>query len=198
MSESIRLDPKRVRAYNDRGSAWFGLLDYDRATADFAEVIRIEPKNALPCYVRAALGFVARRDTALADVRKAQDLDAWKTTTSLKSAFIGHFAARTTGGEQDAKAFLDVAAEKWFSRIWPYPVLKYLRGEIDDKAVLDAAGNDGERTTAHTDIGVDLLLKGQKDAAKEHFDWVKDKGAVIFPDYGIALGELARLTAEKP
>jgi len=45
-SEAIRLDPKNAVAYGNRGMAYYGNSDLDRAIADFDEAIRLDPKDA--------------------------------------------------------------------------------------------------------------------------------------------------------
>ena len=45
-TEAIRLDPKSVLAYYNRGRAHHAKVDVDRAIADFSEAIRLNPKVA--------------------------------------------------------------------------------------------------------------------------------------------------------
>jgi formylglycine-generating enzyme required for sulfatase activity len=44
-TEAIRLDPKHVEAYHNRGVAYWNKGEYDKAIADFTEAIRLEPTN---------------------------------------------------------------------------------------------------------------------------------------------------------
>jgi tetratricopeptide (TPR) repeat protein len=43
-SEAIRLDPKLVTAYNNRGLVYYEKHELDKAIADFNEAIRLDPK----------------------------------------------------------------------------------------------------------------------------------------------------------
>jgi tetratricopeptide (TPR) repeat protein len=45
-SEALRINPKYVVAYNNRGVAWAALLDIDRAISDFTEALHINPNSA--------------------------------------------------------------------------------------------------------------------------------------------------------
>ena len=58
----------RASAYNNRGSAWFGKGDFDRAIADYNESIRLAPKWALPYNNRGvAWNGKGEFDRAIAD-----------------------------------------------------------------------------------------------------------------------------------
>ena len=72
-------------------------------------------------------------------------------------------------------------------------MLAFLRGKIDEPAVLAQASDDGQRTEAHCFLGLDQELRGRKTEALAHFRWVKDHGTKGFVEYTIALAELERL-----
>jgi len=76
---------------------------------------------------------------------------------------------------------------------WPYPVIRYLRGEIDQKALLAAATETDKMTEARCYLGLDLALKGQTAEAREHLLWVKEHGTPSFIEYTAAVAELERL-----
>jgi tetratricopeptide (TPR) repeat protein len=52
--EAIRLNPKNVAAFNNRGNAYVSRRMYDRAIQDFDEALRLNPNNAL--YLRNRCG----------------------------------------------------------------------------------------------------------------------------------------------
>ena len=106
---------------------------------------------------------------------------------------IGHFAARRAGKAGEARKFLDEAATQCDNSAWPYPVVRFLRGEIDDKALFAAATDNDKMTEARCYLGLDQVLKDQPASAREHFLWVKDHGNPRFSEHAIALAELDRL-----
>jgi len=65
-----------VAAYNNRGMAYRGKREYDRAIADFNEAVRLNPKYALAFANRAAVHFDRNEyDRAITDLDKAINLD---------------------------------------------------------------------------------------------------------------------------
>jgi tetratricopeptide (TPR) repeat protein len=65
-----------VGAFGRRGNVYYSQRDYVRAIADFAEIIRLDPQNAL-AFVSRGNAYLAQRDYALAiaDYNEAARLD---------------------------------------------------------------------------------------------------------------------------
>ncbi len=106
---------------------------------------------------------------------------------------FGHLAARLGGNLAEAGAFLRHGSGKPNADAWPGPIVRYLRGEIDERALLAAAIDDDKRTDVETVLGLEGALKGRTDQALAHFRWVRDHGNPAFPEYTLALNELKRL-----
>jgi hypothetical protein len=129
----------------------------------------------------------------------ALELWEYKGELSIYAVVLGHLAARQAGDETRAKRFLKDSAGK-LDDAWPYPVVRFLRGEIDERELLALATSDEKRTDASCFLGLDHLLKGHKDEARSHFRWVKVHGVGGWTDYTIgwagyriAVAELRRL-----
>jgi lipoprotein NlpI len=74
-SEAIRLNPKMVKAYNNRGVAYIWRKQYDFAIADFDKAIKLDPKNGAAYNNRAiAHWHKGEINKARQDVQKAQSL----------------------------------------------------------------------------------------------------------------------------
>ncbi|MGO9812532.1 MAG: tetratricopeptide repeat protein [Isosphaeraceae bacterium] len=192
-NEAIRLDPGYALAYYNRGLAWHAKKDYDRAIADYNEAIRLDPGDALAYYNRGVAFLITGSEKAGDDERKALELQGWRGTDSQYAVLWGHFGARRAGKDDDAQRFLDDAADKCDTAAWPYPVVRYLRGEIGAKALLAAATDTDQMTEARCYLGLDLALKGRDDTAREHYRWVVEHGTPTFTEYTIAAAELERL-----
>ncbi len=66
----------RASAYSNRGNGWIEKGDYDRALADYAESIRIDPQNPIPYYNRGNTWYRKKEyDRAIADYDHAIKLN---------------------------------------------------------------------------------------------------------------------------
>jgi len=75
-TEAIRLDPKYVPAYVNRGDIYKNKGDYDKAIADYDESIQLDPGH-VPAYINRGLAYATmhRDDKAMADYNQAIQLD---------------------------------------------------------------------------------------------------------------------------
>ena len=224
--EAIRLDPDVALVFNNRGSAWNDKKDYDTAIKDFDEAIRLtpvrlrvlqssqrmegqegvqqgfkdydeairlDPKLAEAHLNRSVTLMLTRRPKAANGFQAVLRIQGWKGNRSLYAVLLGHFAARQAGDEPTAKRFLNDLRREARRRLALPGGPAFLRGEIDEVALLKLAVDDGKRTEAHCFLGLDHALNGRKEEAMTHFRWVKDHGTVAFIEYTIALAELERL-----
>ena len=74
-SKAIKINPKFVKAYNNRGIAYTWKKQYDLAIADFNKAIELDPKNGKAYNNRAIVySYQGETDKALQDLHKAQSL----------------------------------------------------------------------------------------------------------------------------
>ena len=165
--------------------------EYDKAIADYNEAIRLDPKDPWLYFNRAVTSLITSRDNA-ADCRTSLELWGWRAANAPYAVLIGYFGHRKSGREDEARRLLDEGSEKYDSAAWPYPVLRYLRHEIEAKALLTAATDVDKMTEASTYLGLDLELGGRTSDAVEQLQWVKDHGKASFVEYDIAVAELDR------
>jgi tetratricopeptide (TPR) repeat protein len=194
---AIRIDPKLALAYHNRGLTWSDKGELDKALADYGEAIRFDPAFALAYFNRAAAELIASRKGAASDARTYLGLRGWRDDHSLYAVLIGHFGYRQMHRDAEARQILDEAASKGDTSAWPYPVIRYLRREIDEKALLDAAGDNDKMTVARAYLGLDLSLSGRPEEALPHLRWVKEHGNRDYIQYALALAEIDRIEGRK-
>ena len=74
-SKAIKINPKFVKAYNNRGIAYVLKKQYDLAIADFNKAIELDPKNGKAYNNRAIVySYQGETDKARQDLQKAQSL----------------------------------------------------------------------------------------------------------------------------
>jgi hypothetical protein len=90
---------------------------------------------------------------------------------------------------------LDLAVKRFNSALWPYPIITS-SGELAADALVSMAGNNSDRLTKHTNIGMDQLLKNQRDEACPL--QVREHGNKSFVEYILASIELSRIESGGP
>jgi tetratricopeptide (TPR) repeat protein len=88
--QSGRQSPQNlVKAFSNRGNAFFGKGDYRRAIQDYSQVINLDPNNATAfdnrCWTRAALGLLA---DALQDCEQSLQLRPNEQSTLSTRGFV--------------------------------------------------------------------------------------------------------------
>ncbi len=131
-------------------------------------------------------------DKAITDFNEALRLDPKEKYAPI----LGHFAARNAGDEAASKKILKHAVDQG-NKDWPIPIVKFLRGDIDEKALLALATDNDKLTEAHCYLGMDHGLRKRTEQAIAHFRWVRDNGNPSFIEFGISVAELERLAKDK-
>jgi tetratricopeptide (TPR) repeat protein len=74
-SKAIKINPKFVKAYNNRGIAYTFKKQWNLAIADFSKAIEFDPKNGKAYHNRAIVyAYQGETDKARQDLQKAQSL----------------------------------------------------------------------------------------------------------------------------
>ena len=198
--DAARAFGRATQAKPDFVAAWFELSasslaqrrDAQARTA-MAEVMRLD---ADPAWYRARASramSAGRMDVVAQDIKRYLDARGLQDDSAVYAAFLGAIALRRMGQPKDADALLQSAADAVDARSWTARVLSFLQGKTDARTLLDAAGNNGERTEAHTYAGFLDLEDGRRDSARAHFQWVKDRGSRNYTEFPLALGQLRLL-----
>ena len=112
MNEAIRLDPKIAVAYSNRGAAWWGKKEYDKAIGDYNEAIRLDPKYA-DRYESLAWLMATCPDAKHRDGRKAVEL-ATRACELNEAAYAeaGDFDKAVEWQEKASKLYTDADDRK--------------------------------------------------------------------------------------
>ena len=200
VKQAVRLNPGFVDGYLNLARWYHGMGRYEDAADAFTAVTKIVPKWPQVYFERTLdLFYVGKNEAAASDARTFLELTDWHSDRAQYMVIIATLGYRRAGKIGDAKDILDLAAKRSNTAAWPYPVIAYLRSELAADALLGRAGDNNDRLTeAHGYIGMDLLLKDQKDEAVPHFRWVKERGNKNFVEYVLATLELNRLEIGTP
>jgi tetratricopeptide (TPR) repeat protein len=79
---------------------------------------------------------------------------------------------------------------------WQAAIAAFLAGRLTPEAFLAKASPKELLTEAHAYIGIKASIQGDRERARRHLTWVKDKGLRNYTEYGLALGELERMESK--
>ncbi len=189
--QAIELDPKYSLAYRNRGDIKRDLGKFDEAILDYEQAMRLSPNDAWPVFNRAIVKLIRRDQSAAQGFQEVIKLQGWQGDRSVYAAIFGYFAAKLTGNTDSANKFLEAAKGK-VNQEWPVSALAYLRGEINEEALLKQADNQDKETEARCYIGLNKLASNENEAAQEQFQWIKEKGNRIYTEYTVGAFEAQR------
>jgi tetratricopeptide (TPR) repeat protein len=191
--EALRLDPHYRNARYHLSHAYTQLGRYDEAIDSWTKFLELVPGGKEALHSRAWNYLYTGRQGAAAatDARSFLRTAGWRDQSSPYMVLVAHLGCRQSG--EEARGILDEAAARLNTAVWPYPVVAYMRGELTVDRLMEIAATNDQKTEAHTYVGMDLLLKGRVQDAREHFVWVRDYGNKRFIEYALALAELGRM-----
>ncbi len=192
--KSLEYNSNDARVYTMIGHVYTHLHQDDRAVEAYRNSLRLEPDDGT---VFHALSYLKlnQADGALAAAFAMTFLrdEGWQARSSPYMAIVAVLGYKMAHKPERVEAVLASAFSRLDSTDWAYSILQYLKGQIDDEALLKLAIDDGKQTEAHAYIGLNLSILGRKDDAIRHLEWVKDNGKQNFDEYPLSLAELARL-----
>ena len=144
--------------------------------------------------MRPMRSFSGRWREAQADAALyLRDSDA-KEHDAPYAVILGALALRRAREDDGASRFM----REWQPRIdvrdWPAPVLAYL-ADGNEKRLLAAAKDSGQRTEARAYVGANLLARGERSRAVETLSKVLREDEPGYLEYDLAYYELERLGA---
>ena len=193
--EALRLKPDYQNARYLLSNAYVRAGRYEEAVDSWTKFLQLRPRgrDALQNRAWTLMYLGGHGEAAAADARQFLEVAGWRDEASPFMILIAHLGYRQAGLAAEAQKALQDAEKNCDTVAWPYPVIKYLKGEISSEELLREANDTGKKTEARTYIGMDLLLRGMGAEAREHFAWVKEYGSNRFLEHPLAVAELNRL-----
>jgi tetratricopeptide (TPR) repeat protein len=194
LKEAVRSNPAHPGAYFILGDVCYRMGRYEEAVVALekhAQVGRLDE----PVYRLRGFSYLYlhRGEEAASDARACLKIVGWRSYPSQYMALLGYFGYRMAGQPEEARLILQEATLSADISAWPFPVIRYLKREINLEQLLILANNNDQRTEAHGYAGLDLLISGSKEEALELFRWVEEYGNREFVEYKLAVAELTRM-----
>ena len=195
---SVKINPKAVAPWFGLSLATMAMGQYEQSDSAMAQVQMLHSAPNWH-YERSMEAWKkGRYDAALKDTQAFIKRAGLGDDSTPYAAFIGAMSARRLGREADALAILEQVTPGIPAKSWPLSVVQFLGGSISADTLLDKARDNGERTEARYYIAVSLIDTGQREAARKHLEWIKERGDRNYTEYSMALAELKRLEPPKP
>lgn len=193
--EALRLQPRHRNARYYLSDVLTKLGRYEEAADSWGKFLEIVPDGPQALTNRAwvYLYMGSHGREAAESARRFIDVHGWRAEPAIYLALVAHIGYREAGMDDEARAILEEATSKTGTGAWPFPVIRYLKGEIGADELLRLASDNDKKTEAQTYAGMDALLAGRSDEARERFTWVRTYGNKRFLEYPLAAAELKRL-----
>ncbi|MCI0414054.1 tetratricopeptide repeat protein [bacterium] len=150
-TRAIEIDPEFVAAYNNRGSVYITLEQYEKGLPDLDKALELNSKNANSYYNRAIIHtFLAKPAEVISDGHAYLDVEACKDPRGQDVIIMTLFAYRELGKFEEGNNFLESTSAQCNAEVWPYPVLRYLKGEITAEDVETQTKNEQQKADAKT------------------------------------------------
>lgn len=202
LNTAIDLDPSNLLSYNNRANVWIMLGDYERAITDFSVVIRRNPRFAKAYFRRGHTAYILGRfQSALADYEEGQKFSSPNTYVQIWTFLSANrgIELRTENGGSLANFESAKNAKDLEGKSWPEPILKLLRGQINEAELQKASerGNSSTLPNRRCDVA---FYSGQHHLIHRRFEkaWERLQSAVALcpPEEGnhhVAQADLKRL-----
>ncbi len=192
--QAAKLKPELGYLHQQLGYVLSEMHRDEEAIEAYTQSLRVDKRAMRSYYSRSFINLRrARGNHAAADALSYLNLNGWRETESLYMALVAYAGCKREGRTADAALILDKALANCDSTLWPYPVLRYLKGVLSAQELLSAAKDNDQLTEARAYLGLDLSAAGKREEALAHLRWVKENGNKRFIEYHLALAELERL-----
>jgi tetratricopeptide (TPR) repeat protein len=193
---AISRKPDNPYAYYRLGLLYFPTGLHARAAEAFTQVIIRDPRYGEAYFHRAySYLFLGRGESAASDAGTYLSLKGWRGEHSLEMAIVSHFGHLQARQEAAARRVLEEAVRQGDPKVWPYPAVEYLLGQISARLLFKTASDEAQKVEARAYIGVSLSLQGDHKAAREHLEWVKNHGDSQAIPSSLVTSEIERIKA---
>ncbi len=174
---AAKLNPEDTRAFLQRAIARSELGRTEEAFADASRAVRMEPDNAQCVFIRHYLATrIGRHDLGHVAGENYIGIRGWADPWSAYIALLNYVSLRRAGNDPLAKATLAEAVASLPTNDWPLPVLQFLRGDLDEAALLAQALEPDRATLARYYVGMHHWLAGDVAKARELFSAIVATG----------------------
>lgn len=192
--EASRLRPEVPVPYLFQSLAYMELGDQELASRSMSRALQVDSSEQNCWGTRAEEAFVmGHPDIATADALMYCHQKGWTGAHSDYMALLAIMGYLKQKQNEEAANLAGQALQELNSKEWPFPVFRYLKGQLTETELLKKASGKGELTEAQAYIGLKFLYNNQSEQALPYLNWVGTQGEENYLEHLICLVELQRL-----
>lgn len=177
LNQVLDRHPDDLNTLNLRAITYYNQHQFQEAIDDFLRAASLDSREGyfLECLAWAYLcaGRVAEAsNTAL----QANSLYQRSGEDASFTLLVAYLAFRLDDNPGEALKVLRFASEAMDPIKWPYPVVDYYRGTLDEVGLIVEVDSLPQETEARTYIAIEKLLDGDLETARRHLKWVVKRG----------------------
>ncbi len=173
----LQQDAEDLDALSLRGIAHYNILDFKKAVEDFEAALTLAPTEAF-FYEALAWSLLCanRPDQASKAALRANQLYMQNSGDPAFSLLLAYLGFRMSGNSTEAQKILRYAAEQLDPIKWPFPIIAYFSGIIDENGLIVEVSNHHQETEARTYIALNYIWRNKPEKAKPQLKWVCKRG----------------------
>lgn len=177
LNELLLEDAHDLNALHLRALTWYHTHRFKQAIRDFEEALRLDPDEG---YFHESLAWAylceGRPDEAGRSALRAYTLYREAGEGPSFSLVLAYLAFKTIGNQREAGKVLQFALSEMNPVNWPFPVIEFFLGNIDENELIVEVESLLQETEARTYIAVKRIWENEGDRARAKLDWVAEYG----------------------
>ena len=195
---ALSVNPNLANVHIGLSIACIAAGQRQRGDEAFDQALKLRPRGDSLYRARGyAMLRIGRGNLAANDALAFVKRRGWQDESAPYAALVAYLGYRMDRSSTEAGVVLKDMAQKADAGEWPYPVIKYLKREINAQQLISSTRDTDQLTEAHAYIGMDSSLNGDRSEAITHLQWVREKGNQALLEYELAMSELKRIERGK-
>ncbi len=177
LNSMLKTRPEDLNALNLRAILYYNLHRFEEAVVDFQRASELDRDEGyfFECLSWAYLCLERPEEASKAALR-ANTLYKQSGENPSFSLLVAYLGFRMSEDEREAIKVLRHASDAMDPVDWPFPIVDYFRGSIDEDGLIIEVDTLPQETEARTYIAVKKILEWDRETAQRNLNWVVKRG----------------------
>lgn len=177
LDDMLGRNAEDLNALNLRAITYYNLHRFEEAVADFERASELDPEEG---YFHECLSWaylcLGKPEAASRAALRANTLYQQSGENPSFSLLVAYLGFRMSEDEREAIKVLRYASDAMDPVDWPFPIVDYFRGSIDEDGLIIEVDTLPQETEARTYIAVKKMLDHDRETARRNLLWVVKRG----------------------